>query len=262
MSTVCPRCGEAASGKFCSSCGSSLAGAACPHCGGALTPGAQFCNHCGTSMSGGQAAPAPAGGGSRLPWILAGVALVAVMVLVLMQTASTSGAVAGGDGTAPVAPFAGSAPAGGGMPSAADIASMSPEEKADRLFNRIMMYASEGKRDSAAIFAPMAFQSYEMIGTLGAHQHFDLGLIAIAVGDATRARSEADAILKKNPTDLLGLTLAIRSAELARNDAARAGFEKRLISAEPTERKNTRQDYVDHGNDIDAALKDARSRKP
>jgi len=261
MSTVCPRCGEAASGKFCSNCGSSLGGTACPHCGGALTPGAQYCNHCGTSMSGGKAAPAPAGGGSRLPWILAGVALVAVMVLVLMQTASKSGEVAA-DGAAPVAPFAGSAPAGGAMPSAADIASMSPEEKADRLFNRIMMYASEGKRDSAAIFAPMAFQSYEMIGTLDAHQHFDLGLIAVAVGDATRARAEADAILKKNPNDLLGLTLAIRSAELAKNDAARAGFEKRLIAAEPAERKTTRQDYVDHGNDIDAALKEARARQP
>jgi hypothetical protein len=209
------------------------------------------------------AAPAPAGGGSRLPWILAGVALLAVMVLVLMQTASKSGDVGAADGgAAPVAPFAGSAPAAGGMPSAAAIANMSPQEKADRLFNRIMMYASEGKRDSAAIFAPMAFQSYDMIGTLDAHQHFDLGLIAVAVGDAARAKTEADAILKKNPNDLLGLTLAIRGAELAKNDAARAGFEKRLIAAEPAERKTTRQEYVDHGNDIDAALKEARGRKP
>lgn len=260
MSTVCPRCGEAASGKFCSNCGSSLGGTACPHCGGTLNPGAQFCNHCGTSMSGGTAAPA--GSGSRLPWIMAGVALVAVMVLVLMQTASKSGEVASNDGATPVAPFAGSAPAGGGMPSAAEIASMSPEEKADRLFNRIMMYASEGKRDSAAIFAPMAFQTYEMIGTLDVHQHFDLGLVAVAVGDATRATSEANAILKKNPNDLLGLTLAIRGAELAKNNTARAGFEARLIAAEPAERKTTRQEYVDHGNDIDAALKDARGRKP
>jgi len=265
MSTVCPRCGDAASGKFCSNCGSSLGGTACPQCGGALAPGAQFCNHCGASMSGGQAAPAPAGGGSRLPWIMAGVALVAVMALVLMQTASQSGEVAGGDGAAPVAPFAGSAPSGatgGGMPSAAAIANMSPEEKADRLFNRVMMYASEGKRDSAAIFAPMAFQSYEMIGTLDAHQRFDLGLIAVAVGDAARAKTQADTILKKNPSDLLGLTLAIRAAELAKNDAARAGFEKRLVAAEPAERKTTRQEYVDHGNDIDAALKEARARKP
>jgi hypothetical protein len=262
MSTVCPRCGEAASGKFCSNCGASLGDTACPHCGGTLKPGAQFCNHCGTSMSGGTAAPAPAGGGSRLPWIMAGVALLAVMVLVLMQTASKSGEVAANDGAAPVAPFAGSAPAAGGMPSAAAIANMSPEEKADRLFNRIMMYASEGKRDSAAIFAPMAFQSYEMIGTLDAHQHFDLGLIAVAVGDAARAKTESDAILKKNPNDLLGLTLAIRGAELTKNTAARAGFEKRLIAAEPAERKTTRQEYVDHGNDIDAALKEARSRKP
>src|SRR5512140_3357413 len=88
MSKVCSRCGEAASGKFCSNCGAGFAGALCPHCGGALTEGALFCHHCGSSLSGGVAAPAPMGGGNRLPWIVAGVALIAVIALVLVQTAS------------------------------------------------------------------------------------------------------------------------------------------------------------------------------
>ncbi len=254
MSTACPRCGEAASGKFCSNCGSSLGASACPQCHSALKAGAQFCQNCGSSMATGAAVPAPLGGGNRLPWIVAGIALVGVMALVLVQTASKK------DEGGSVAPFAGSAPAGG-MLSAADIANMSPQEKSDRLFNRVMMYASEGKRDSAAIFAPMAIQSFDMIGTLGVHQRFDVGLVALVSGDLVRAKIEAETILKQNPNDLLGLTLAIRVAEASGNSAARGDYEKRLIAAEPAERKSTRQEYVDHGNDIDAALKEARARK-
>ena len=256
MSTVCSRCGESASGKFCSNCGASLDGAACPQCGGALTPGSQFCNHCGALISSGGAAPAPIGGSNRLPWIVAGIALVAVMALVLVQTASRVDKAA----EAPVAPFAGSTGTAG-MPSSVDLASMPPQEQADRLFNRVMMYASEGKRDSAAIFAPMAIQVFDMLAPLNVHQRFDVGLVAMTAGDLKRAKIEADSILRKNPNDLLGLTLALRVAEASGNSAARGDYDRRLIAAEPAERKTTRQEYVDHGNDIDAALKEARARK-
>lgn len=203
-------------------------------------------------------------GPSRVPWIVTGVALIAVIALVLFQASRAATNVAPGEGTASAgAPMAGAAPfAGGGMPSNTDLASMSPEEKADRLFNRVMRDASEGKMDSVAMFAPMAIQSLKMLAPLNAHQHYDLGLVASVSGDLVRAKSEADAILKKNSSDLLGLTLAIRVAEASQNSAARGDFEKRLIAAEPAERKTARTEYQDHRPDIDAALKDARSRKP
>lgn len=199
---------------------------------------------------------------SRVPWIVTGVALVAVIALVLFQAsrAATDGGPADAGQTAPM----GGAPAGAGgaMPSAADIAAMSPQEKADRLFNRVMSYASEGKRDSAAIFVPMALQSYDMLAPLDVHQRYDVGLVALVGGELTRAKVEADTILKKNAKDLLGLTLAMRVAEASQNSAAAGDFGKRLMAAEPAERKTAREEYTAHGNDIDAALKDARARKP
>ena len=205
-----------------------------------------------------------AAGANRVPWIVTGVALIAVIALVLFQASRAATDAAPTDGAAGGrVPMSGAAPfAGGTMPSNTDLASMSPEEKADRLFNRVMRDASEGKMDSVAMFAPMAIQSLEMLAPLNAHQHYDLGLVASVSGDLARARREADAILKKNPNDLLGLTLAIRVAEGSQNSAARGDFEKRLIAAEPVERKTARTEYQDHGADIDAALKDARSRKP
>ncbi|MHB8837615.1 MAG: zinc ribbon domain-containing protein [Gemmatimonadaceae bacterium] len=259
VSTSCPRCHEPASGKFCANCGSALPGATCPDCGGALTPGAQFCHHCGAAMKG-----APSAAPSRVPWIVTGVALVAVIALVLFQasrSATDAGPADRGQAGPMAGPMAGGAGGGaaGGMP---DIASMSPQEQADRLFNRVMTYASQGKSDSAAIFAPMALQVFDMLAPLDAHQRYDVGLIALVAGQLGRAKVEADSILLKNNKDLLGLTLAMRVAEASQNSAAAGDFGKRLIAAEPAERKTGREEYTFHANDIDAAVKDARARKP
>lgn len=254
-SPSCPRCGEPATGKFCSNCGSALKGAECPDCNGALTPGAQFCHHCGAALKSAAASAAP----SRVPWVVTGVALVAVIALVLFQ-ASRSATDAGPVDTRQGAPMGGASI--GGSPSAAEIAAMSPQEKADRLFNRVMMYASEGKRDSAAIFAPMALQTFDMLAPLNVHQRYDVGLVAMVAGQLGRAKAEADTILSKNRNDLLGLTLAMRVAEESKNSASAGDFAKRLIAAEPAERKLPREEYQFHSSDIDAALKEARARKP
>lgn len=249
MPTSCPRCGQDASGKFCANCGSALKGAECPDCNGALTPGAQFCHHCGAALkSASSAAP------SRVPWVVTGVALVAVIALVLFQASRSATDVGPAD--------TGQDALMGGAPTAADIAAMSPQEQADRLFNRVMMYSSEGKADSAAIFAPMALQAFDMIAPLDVHQRYDVGLVSLVAGQLGRAKAEADTILSKNRNDLLGLTLAFRVAEASKNSASAGDFAKRLIAAEPAERKSTREEYQFHGNDIDAALKDARARKP
>ena len=255
MSSNCPRCNEPATGKFCANCGSALKGAECPECNGALTPGAQFCHHCGAALKGAAPQTVP----SRVPWVVTGVALVAVIALVLFQ-ASRSATDAGPAGAGQGAAMGGAPMAG--VPSAADIAAMSPQEQSDRLFNRVMMYASEGKADSAAIFAPMALQSFDMLAPLNIHQRYDVGLVAMVAGQLGRAKAEADTILSKNRNDLLGLTLAMRVAENSKNSASAGEFGTRLIAAESAERKSTRAEYQFHSNDIDAALKDARARKP
>lgn len=197
---------------------------------------------------------------NRVPWIVTGVALVAVIALVLFQ-ASRSATDAGPAESAQAGPMAGGG-GGGGAAGVPDIANMSPQEQADRLFNRVMSYASQGKADSAAIFAPMAIQVYDMLAPLDVHQRYDVGLVALVAGQLGRAKTEADTILIKNPKDLLGLTLAMRVAEASQNSAAAGDYGKRLLSAEPSERKTGREEYNFHGNDIDAAVKDARARKP
>jgi hypothetical protein len=134
---------------------------------------------------------------------------------------------------------------------------MSPEERASRLFNRVMSYAEQGKIDSARFFAPMAIQSYEMLGPLDAHIRYDIGEVSVATGDVTRAKAEADTILAKQPTHLLGLVLAIRAAELAKDQTGATTFRRRLVAAAKPERAKGLKEYDEHARDIDEALKKA-----
>jgi len=154
------------------------------------------------------------------------------------------------------APFAGGAATGAATgASPTDIASMPLEERASRLFDRVMRYGEEGKLDSARIFAPMAIQSYEMMGPLDTHRRYDVGMIDLVIGSADIARAQADTILRQNPTHLLGLRLAIKAAGAQKDAAARAGFEKRFRAAEAAERAKNLPEYGDHKSDLDNALK-------
>jgi hypothetical protein len=137
---------------------------------------------------------------------------------------------------------------------APDISSMSPVERADRLFNRVMEYWSAGKADSAAFFAPMALAAFESIGPLNAHARYDMGLVALVAGELPRAQAQSDSILAGRANHLLGLSLAARIAE-ARGDSAQvSSLKRRLIASEKTERASGLQEYTDHDADIRAAI--------
>jgi hypothetical protein len=257
---TCPRCSAAAVGNYCANCGSPLAGATCPGCQAALTPGANFCHRCGTAVpSAGAAAVAagePRGFSAGLPWGVAVVAFVALVALVVGQRfgARTQGGSDGG-GAAGVAP---AAPVPSMGVRAPDISSMSPEEQAVRLHDRVMALAERGRTDSVQFFAPMAIAAYQRLDSLTLDHRYDLGSVANVAGDPEIARAQADTILARSPNHLLGLILAISVARTA-GDAPRAqALERRLIAAASAERAKRLPEYRMHDREIDAALAAAR----
>jgi hypothetical protein len=159
---------------------------------------------------------------------------------------------------APVSPVAPVAAA----PRGPDISQMSPQERADRLFNRVMQYVAEGKSDSVAFFSPMAITSFEALAPLSAHHRYDLGLLGVVSGDGTMARAQADTILRAAPTHLLGLILAMRAAGLQRDAEARADYAARLRAAFVAERAKRLPEYIDHEADLDAAMREIDGRTP
>jgi hypothetical protein len=201
-----------------------------------------------------------------MPWVVAAIALVALIALVVGQRfgtrpTGTSDVLDGANaqGATPItAPEAGAA---AGMPRAPDISQLTPAQRAERLYDRIMTEAEAGKMENVRAFLPMAIAAYEMIAPLNLDQRYDLGRIGEVGGNAALASAQADTILRERPTHLLGLILGAKAARMVGNEPHARQFDARLLSVAPRERAAALPEYLLHRNDIDSALSLAQGKK-
>lgn len=193
------------------------------------------------------------GSGNVVPWAVAGIALIALIAMVAGQRMGRSGSA----DESPGQPLGG-APAMSG--TAPDISQMTPEQRAERLYDRMMGAFERGRMDTVQMFAPMATQAYLMLDSLNLDQRYDLGRLGEISGNAPLARAEADTILKAQPNHLLGLILAAKAATLRKDPKAARNYLDRLVKAEPAERAKQRPEYLVHANDITMALSEAKQR--
>ena len=237
----CSSCGAEASGRFCAQCGAPLSRGArrCSKCGGQLKPADDFCSDCGEPTGPRQRKPVSA----HLPWVLSFTVLAAFSLAIALFVQRHSRARAGDD------PITGGLPelqsaAGGSMPSQSaiggpvgdggmpDLASMSPREAADRLFDRAMR-ESERNTEQASFFANMALQAYGQVpqADLDLDALFHVGLLHLEIGDATTAGTLAENMLAGNGDYLLGLVLARRAAAASAEGEVEAEYVRRLQEA-------------------------------
>jgi len=139
-----------------------------------------------------------------------------------------------------------------------DISQLSPQERAERLFDRVMVLNAQGKNDSVQFFAPMAITAYQMLAPLSADHRYDMGRVAEVAGALPLAKSQADTILQQNPAHLLGLILGARIAALSNDANAKKSFETRLLAAFTAESARRLPEYERHENDITSAVAAAR----
>jgi hypothetical protein len=223
----------------------------CHACGATLSDGARYCHKCGASTQ------APATGWRvGLPWGIAGLAVGALIGVLAMR--GSGGAAGSAAPDTPVAPFAGGGTTGGvGAP---DISQMSPEERAQRLFDRVMRLDEAGKSDSVQFFLPMALGAYQQLPALSLDAHFDVGLLKLAGGDAAGALAEADTIHREIPTHLFADLLRARAFEAQRNTrGARAAYQS-FLKNEASERARRRPEYADRSGLLDAFHSEAVTR--
>src|SRR5437773_1005834 len=143
----------------------------CHACGAPLAATARFCHKCGAQVGGAQSSGWRAG----LPWSVAGAALGALLTVLALRIGASSGGGmrdAGGaaDDDASRIPL----PASRSTPP--DISQMSPEERATRLYSRVMLLHTQGKADSAEFFLPMALQAYAMLPALDVDARYHIGV--------------------------------------------------------------------------------------
>ncbi|MEO8636214.1 MAG: hypothetical protein ABI587_13145 [Gemmatimonadales bacterium] len=216
--------------------------------------GARFCAQCGTSAT---ATTAGAGRNERLTWFLAGGGVVAFAGAVALLLSRDRPPVVTDAAATTNAPFASGAIPGDGTPP--DISNMSPRERFDRLFNRIMRAAESGDEATVTTFAPMALSAFQMLDTVDIDARYHAALIQLHTGDVPGAAAQGDTILKEQPGHLFGYIVKGTIARFQKNqpalDVAYAAFLKHY----DVESAAKRPEYAEHQRAVDDFLAAARA---
>lgn len=249
MASSCPACGAAASGKFCATCGAALEAQPCGRCGRANAPGAKFCAGCGSGLGAGvAAAPGVARGGSVLPLVIAGVAVIAaVMVFVLKSQPAAP--------TAPAAPFANG---GGGTPP--DLSQMTPREAFLRLHDRVMAAMEQGDTATVNQFSPMALMAYQQLPEVDPEVQYHVASLRLHTGDLAGATVLADSIQATHARHLFGYILRAQLAQFGGRPDEAVGQYKAYLAALDDELKAGRPEYAEHQAMLDRITQTARTR--
>src|SRR6266516_2864594 len=213
----------------------------CHACGAPLGATAKFCHKCGAQVGGTQTAGWRVG----LPWAVAGAAMGALVTVVALRigVSGQGSAGAAAAGTADRSPLTASPP---------DISQMSPEERATRLYNRVMMLHTQGKADSAEFFLPMALQAYVMLPALDVDARYHIGVLDLTGGNAAAALAQADTIRRAIPTHLFGFMLRARARDLQRDAAGARRAYADFLKNEAAERTRQRPEYAEHAENLEA----------
>ncbi len=255
----CPTCAAPATGRFCSNCGTSLLARSCSHCQADLSPRARFCHRCGQPVA--EEALPKGRSSDRGAWLFALAMCLLLVGAIIFQVVS--------DRPAPVAPDMANAgatvPRDPGESAAApgpapDISRMTPRERFDRLFNRIMQAAGQGDSAQLQRLTPMALGAYAQLDTVNVDARYHAAVLQMQVGDVTAAAGLADTILAESPGHLFGYLIRGTIAQLGNDTAALAQARRGFLQQYAAEMKAKRVEYLEHQPVIEEFRREAETR--
>jgi len=191
-----------------------------------------------------------------MTWFASGGA--AVLVLGGLVFWLVRGPAAPAAGSAPIAPFAAGTAAGGPAP---DITNLSPRERFDRLFDRVMRAAESGDEATVTTFSPMAISAYHMLDTMDIDARYDAALIMLHAGDIVGATALADTILKEAPGHLFGYVLRGTVARFQKDQAVLDRSYRDFLAHYDAELEAKRPEYELHRRALEDFRRAALDRK-
>jgi hypothetical protein len=182
--------------------------------------------------------------------MVAGALCVALLALILFRVWRPP---------APVAPdmanagAAGAQALGSQVPAgpAPDISRMTPRERFDRLFNRIMQAAESGDTAQVVRFTPMALGAYAQLDSADADARYHAAVLRLQVGDVPGALALADTILARTPGHLFGYVVRGDAADLQGDTAAARRAARDFLAHYAAEMGAGRIEYREHAAVID-----------
>jgi hypothetical protein len=144
---------------------------------------------------------------------------------------------------------------------APDISAMSPRERFDRLFNRIMQAAEQGASDQVAQFTPMALGAYQQLDTVDVDARYHAAVIHLQAGNLAQAKSLADTILADAPGHLFGYVIRGTAARIEGNTEGERRAEREFLAHFPAESAAKRVEYLEHRPVLDEFRSEAEGRR-
>jgi hypothetical protein len=137
-------------------------------------------------------------------------------------------------------------------PGPPDLSTMSPRERFDRLYRRVMGAAETGDTATVARFAPMVFAAYDQLDTVDADARYHAAVLHLHVrGDTAAALRLADSILATHPRHLFGFLIRGTAAQLAGDQLLLERARTAFLAAWDQELPAGRPEYRDHQTMLD-----------
>jgi hypothetical protein len=137
-------------------------------------------------------------------------------------------------------------PDGGRAGPAPDISRMTPRERFDRLFNRIMQAAEQGDTAQVERFTPMALGAYAQLDSINADARYHAAVLHLQVGELGPALALADTILAQSPGHLFGYLIRGSAAQFQGDSAALARARRDFQQHYAAEIAANRVEYQEH----------------
>jgi hypothetical protein len=153
-----------------------------------------------------------------------------------------------------------------GLPAEAppDISNMSPRERFNRLYNRVMQAAQSGDEATVTRFTPMALLAYAQLDTIDADARYHTALLKAHTGDVAASGVLADSILIHDPGHLFGYMVQGTVARFRKDEKALSRAYGGFLKHYDAEMKAARPEYAEHRTSLDdfrkAALEAGGSR--
>ena len=236
---ICAGCGAPLTGPYCSRCGRAARGGTCASCHTLLSPGARFCHKCGfrAEARGGM-------GRERLAWGLAAVGGAIALVAILARSNQRP--------TTPDMGNAGNVGLQGGVPPLAqrapDISNLSPRERFDRLWDRVVRAAEAGDSVTVVQFAPMALGAYGMLtpAETDPDARYHAATIQLVIGDFPAVLAIADTLAAEAPGHLLAEVLRGEVADRRNDVEALHRSYRAFLANDEAEQRAGRTEYAEH----------------
>ncbi len=168
-------------------------------------------------------------------WVIGGAAaaaIVAVLIAYLIRQERGTGGASAEVAATPVQP--------------PDLSAMSPKERFDRLYNRVMQASESGDEAVVAQFMPMAVAAYGQLDSVNADARYHLAMLMLHTGQAPRAATIADSLLKSDPGHLFGYMILGTVARWDKDQAALKKAQQDFLAHYVAEEARKRPEYAEH----------------